>query len=932
MFVRADYTQPFNCNGVVRTLEVFRCTSVDKEFVLLEDLKDHFDLTATRLEREDGISLAMMRDSNLQRYVPERIPARRGMTIYIVSNNKPSAAEKACVPTPSPSPTPKTTAQQTPSGKTVVTMLPPASPILTQPTSPTPSWNNRFAAPDAPHSRGGGGLLADSQHPHTPTPSVIDTAFTSAQRSSLHSLIINFPLARAHRSSGSISQTPARAAQDVGDAHHSGASVSRSKSKCEPDLEPAKHTQEFAAGARYDNETTVIGVLERCKGTLARFALVLAKAEEILGTCFDFEHGNGPRLFIILPDPHQPNEGTIAQENQHFRLYFLCECGSHTQPESATKTLTDESSKKRAPRLHLANHEGYVIRQPSKFVERYGPYLLVMLEMVKFGHQIAGYSLPGLSAGPTYPTRMPSTPLTLDNVNKSISYLESVTGLDPSMPWKLEEYLRDLKATDGVNLDNQMSSYLEIRRHGNLFGNMCRRKTGPGRADWVCLLHHTSPFDELESTLSSVGVQMDHNAKKMAVFLTSSSHADGLYNVLTKVVGLGPYHLEATLDFSCSSTYPAKLEQRLAGQSGIESVSVTRPLPPAPSSSPPLPPTVASAIYSSDRRESTDSQSDMSSNFGQSSSRSGSVASDVQPPLYADSTLPDWIYTSRPISVGNHGHEEEFRRQSVELSPYLLADDFTEAERLNSQHCMVQYCFQGNYNVKLDYDADLKILDVATGTGIWAMEMANEFPKADVYGVDMSFISDPHTSGRVVPPNCHFKLCSIADGLPFPDNYFDFIYQRFLVYALTPAQRKQINTELFRVLKPLGHIQLIESDGLIYNAGPKGNMVNNLSLESSLKRSVDPRDVQHLKPGLRRSGFIQVNSLNVALPVGDWGGRLGQLSRDNMHGLGRIWLQGELGRQSRDECEATLVEIDKECEDLQSFYKLWLVVGQKPLL
>ena len=134
------------------------------------------------------------------------------------------------------------------------------------------------------------------------------------------------------------------------------------------------------------------------------------------------------------------------------------------------------------------------------------------------------------------------------------------------------------------------------------------------------------------------------------------------------------------------------------------------------------------------------------------------------------------------------------------------------------------------------------------------------------------------------------------------------------------------------MLKPSGYIQLVESDGLVYNPGPTTDMVNELSLKTPKKKSVDPTEVQRLKPGLKRAGFTHVNSFCIALPVGDWGGLLGQLSRQNMHGLASIWLRGELGRQSAELCEATLAEMDKECEQLQSFYRVWLVVGQKPLL
>lgn len=122
----------------------------------------------------------------------------------------------------------------------------------------------------------------------------------------------------------------------------------------------------------------------------------------------------------------------------------------------------------------------------------------------------------------------------------------------------------------------------------------------------------------------------------------------------------------------------------------------------------------------------------------------------------------------------------------------MLPNDLTESDRLDAQHYLVRFVFKGNYNVKLDSEAPLKILDVATGTGVWALEMAHEFPKAEVYGVDISAIFPT----EIKPNNCHFQLCNILDGLPFPDNTFDFIYQRLLVYALSPAQRKQVYSEV----------------------------------------------------------------------------------------------------------------------------------------
>ncbi|KAK3822153.1 MAG: S-adenosyl-L-methionine-dependent methyltransferase [Linnemannia gamsii] len=284
------------------------------------------------------------------------------------------------------------------------------------------------------------------------------------------------------------------------------------------------------------------------------------------------------------------------------------------------------------------------------------------------------------------------------------------------------------------------------------------------------------------------------------------------------------------------------------------------------------------------------------------------------------STLPEWAYHSRRCDDGRTRH-------TVENAPYMLPNDLTESDRLDAQHYLVRFVFKGNYNVQLNPESpDLRILDVATGTGVWALEMAHEFPKAEIHGVDISAIFPT----EIKPPNCHFQLCNILEGLPFPDNHFDFIYQRLLVYALSPAQRRQVNAELLRVLKPEGFLQLVESDGIVYNPGPQMERINQLSLETSLRHGVDPREVQTMKSGLKHSGYINVNSFNIALPVGGWGGKAGSLSLQNMHGLATIWLKGEVGKMTQDECDAALVVADRECEANKSYYKVWLVVGTKP--
>lgn len=94
--------------------------------------------------------------------------------------------------------------------------------------------------------------------------------------------------------------------------------------------------------------------------------------------------------------------------------------------------------------------------------------------------------------------------------------------------------------------------------------------------------------------------------------------------------------------------------------------------------------------------------------------------------------------------------------------------------------------------------------------------MANEFPDAIVTGIDMSSVF-PTT---IIPGNCQFIQHNIIQGLPFPDNHFDFVYQRLLIAGLTPANWVAVVAELERVTKPGGWIELVEVDGFGGNNGP----------------------------------------------------------------------------------------------------------------
>lgn len=73
--------------------------------------------------------------------------------------------------------------------------------------------------------------------------------------------------------------------------------------------------------------------------------------------------------------------------------------------------------------------------------------------------------------------------------------------------------------------------------------------------------------------------------------------------------------------------------------------------------------------------------------------------------------------------------------------------------------------------------SDQCVLDVGTGTGIWAIDVADENTSFSVVGTDLS-PSQPEW----VPPNCRFEIEDASkDEWTFKENTFHFIHIRFFV-------------------------------------------------------------------------------------------------------------------------------------------------------
>lgn len=116
---------------------------------------------------------------------------------------------------------------------------------------------------------------------------------------------------------------------------------------------------------------------------------------------------------------------------------------------------------------------------------------------------------------------------------------------------------------------------------------------------------------------------------------------------------------------------------------------------------------------------------------------------------------------------------------------------------------------------------------------------------------------------------------------------FDFVNQRFLAAGLPGSEWYSAISELFRVLKPGGHIELIDVDfQATINAGPHSTRFLGLLSELFANRGLLFDCARRVRGFAEAAGFVVVKADKHYFPVGKkaWG-RIGQLGTSNMVGV-----------------------------------------------
>ncbi|KAF2177731.1 S-adenosyl-L-methionine-dependent methyltransferase [Zopfia rhizophila CBS 207.26] len=235
------------------------------------------------------------------------------------------------------------------------------------------------------------------------------------------------------------------------------------------------------------------------------------------------------------------------------------------------------------------------------------------------------------------------------------------------------------------------------------------------------------------------------------------------------------------------------------------------------------------------------------------------------------------------------------------------------------------------------------ILDLGTGKGDWAIDVADEFPSAIVHGVDLFPPPSPW-----VPPNCFLEVEDILQRWSWRQK-FDLIHLRLLFGAFTDPEWEHLYEECFAHIEPGGWIEQVEADVRVLcdddTLPADSNMASwgpeFLSCGERSGRKLDTIDTFATR--IEKAGFVDIHEQDYKFPVGPWakGKVYKELGRANLIHWDRglegwaMWLLTKYGGPppwSKEEVQVYVAKMKLEMKDprIHSYVRMRRVWARKP--
>ncbi|KAI8048812.1 S-adenosyl-L-methionine-dependent methyltransferase [Syncephalis plumigaleata] len=258
-------------------------------------------------------------------------------------------------------------------------------------------------------------------------------------------------------------------------------------------------------------------------------------------------------------------------------------------------------------------------------------------------------------------------------------------------------------------------------------------------------------------------------------------------------------------------------------------------------------------------------------------------------------------------------------------SCYLLPTNIHESERLNKQHEFLRMGLKTNHFAPIHHPR--KVLDVGTGTAIWIKDMARLWPSSKFYAMDLI-----HPGPQDV--KFKFAFADLLTGLPYSSKTFDYVHQRFLSSAIPTNKWMSVLEELYRVTRPGGYLEIVDTNVKLSTVGPITGQIFALITNMMSLGGIDLELVgNELGLWLTEVGFELVEKRIGKVPVGEWGGKTGQMCFNSWCLLIRSLKDKLLASNSLRswDFELLMSEWQAEIEEINTSCEMVIYVARRPL-